>query len=181
VELFSKREDVSAEIAMWGKVIGQEKIKTVWPKHEAQKGPDGKPMTMPPGSMVEHQFTTPLIEVAGDGQTAKGIWFSPGHETGASKEGKPIAHWCWGRYGADFIKEDGKWKIWHWHWYDTFMCPYDQSWVDYPQPAPDVVLHPPGLDPDSPPTIRSSYYPDRNRIELPYPVPYETWDDKSVA
>lgn len=99
-ELFAlKQPDVSVEIAMWGKVIGPENIKRCWPKHE------GVPM---PGGMAEHHLTTPCIQVAGDGQTAKGLWFSPGHEITRGENGKPIANWCYGKFAADFIKEDGE-------------------------------------------------------------------------
>ncbi len=174
IELFAlKQPDVSVEIAMWGVYIGPEQVKSTYREME-----EGKPM---PGAMFEHQFTTPMIEVAADGKTAKGLWFSPGHET-PLEDGKPVAKWIWGKYGADFIKEDGEWKIWHWHFYDTFMVPYDKSWVETPQPGLDVIASPPGLKPDKPPTYRSSYFPDREREPRPfYPEPYETWDGKSVA
>ena len=173
-ELFAlKQPDVSVEIAMWGVYIGGEKIKKLY----TTMG-EGVPM---PGAMFEHQFTTPIIEVARDGQTAKGLWFSPGHET-PPVEGKPEARWCWGKYGADFIKEDGEWKIWHFHFYDTFMIPFDKSWVDTPQPPRDAIEEQPGLKMDKPPTVRSTYYPDEMRGPIPfYPEPYDTWDGKSVA
>jgi hypothetical protein len=135
-----------------------------------------------PGTMFEHQLTTPVIQVAADGRTAKGLWFSPGHETTADANGNLDPNWCWGKFGADFIKEDGQWKIWHYHWYDTFMIPYDKSWVETPQPAPDAIQTPPGIVPDQPPTSRSTYWPDQVRRPIPeYPEPYETWDGKSVC
>jgi hypothetical protein len=33
------------------------------------------------------------------------------------------------KYGADFKKEEGRWKIWHMHVYGLFMAPYDRSWA----------------------------------------------------
>ncbi|KAH7007231.1 SnoaL-like domain-containing protein [Ilyonectria destructans] len=82
------------------------------------------------GLLVEHTITTPVVEIAGDGQTAKGIWISPGHET-FPLEGcdVPKAHWSWGRYAVDFRKEDGKWKIWHLHVLTTFRTPFDDDWA----------------------------------------------------
>jgi hypothetical protein len=66
---------------------------------------------------VMHTQETPVIEVAGDGKTAKGIWYSIGlavrgsvDESGNSSVG---TGWMWEKYGVDFINEDGKWKIWH--------------------------------------------------------------------
>jgi hypothetical protein len=175
VDLFAlKQPDVSVEIAMWGKFIGPDQIKNMY----GGMG-EAKPM---PGTMFEHQLTTPVIQVAKDGKTAKGLWFSPGHETTPDENGNLVAHWCWGKFGADFIKEDGEWKIWHYHWYDTFMVPYDKSWVDSPQPAMDFIEEHPGMTPTVPPTSRSTYFPDQVRKPIPeWPEPYDTWDGKSVC
>ena len=172
-ELFAlKQPDVSVEIAMWGVFVGAENIKKLYEEGH------GEPVV---GTMFEHQLTTPIIEVAEDGQTAKGLWFSPGHET-PMIDGKLEARWNWGKFGADFIKEDGEWKIWHFHFYDTFMIPFDKSWVDTPQPPRDAIEEQPGLKMDKPPTVRSTYYPDEMRGPIPfYPEPYDTWDGKSVA
>ena len=93
-ELFAlKQPDVSAEIADWGVYIGAQQIKNLYEKlHEM-------PLV---GTMFEHYFTTPMIQIAADGKTAKGVWFSPGHKTNY-REGELQAYWCWGKYGADFI------------------------------------------------------------------------------
>jgi hypothetical protein len=62
-------------------------------------------------------LTTPVIEIAGDGKTAKGLWYSPGVNTVGSvtESGKTnmSGEWRMTKYGVDFVKEDGKWKIWH--------------------------------------------------------------------
>jgi hypothetical protein len=174
-ELFAlKQPDVSVEIAMWGVFVGAESIKKLYEEGH------GEPVA---GTMFEHDLTTPIIEVAEDCQTAKGLWFSPGHETPLGEDGKPVAKWSWGKFGADFIKEDGEWKIWHYHWYDTFMCPFDKSWVDTPQPAIGVTSETEaGFKPDKPTTTRSTYFPTKMREPMPwYPEPYKTWDGKSMA
>jgi hypothetical protein len=64
------------------------------------------------GGLAYHMLTTPMIVVSGDGKTAKGIFMSFGNIAGAMK-GKTMADWTEEKYGIDFIKEDGKWKIWH--------------------------------------------------------------------
>lgn len=63
------------------------------------------------GSSVLHILTTPLIEVAADVQSAKGVWYTPGVilSTQDGKSGHAV--WMWERYGGDFIREDGKWVI----------------------------------------------------------------------
>jgi hypothetical protein len=73
---------------------------------------------------VIHTQTTPVIEIAGDGQTAKGFWYSPGIGlSSAIKDRKVSARGTlfMEMYGIDFVKEDGAWKIWH---FQTF---YDWS------------------------------------------------------
>ncbi len=72
------------------------------------------------GQLLLHVTTTAIIEVAEDGLTAKGFWYSPGMiaESGSS------ANTIWEAYGVDFIKEDGEWKIWHLHMYTDFMGSY---------------------------------------------------------
>lgn len=65
---------------------------------------------------VIHMQTTPVIEIAGDGKTAKGIWYTPGIAIRVVIiDGKPEVSgtWMFEKYAVDFAKEDGKWKIWH--------------------------------------------------------------------
>lgn len=78
-----------------------------------------------------HTQTTPIIEIADDGKTAKGIWYSPGIAYGAViKDDGTVGTsgmWFWEKYGADFVKEDGEWRLWHIQMY------YDntpESWGD---------------------------------------------------
>ena len=126
-----------------------------------------------PGFLIQHTLTTPVIEVAGDGKTAKGIWISPGHETMVGRDGKPEASWMWGKYALDFIKENGQWKIWHYQVFMTFVCPFDKPWTD-PAATPD---RPPMLNADGPTTY---YKPYRVNAVPEYwpapPVPYATFE-----
>ncbi len=68
------------------------------------------------GQLLLHVTTTSIIEVAKDGKTAKAFWYSPGMimETGQS------AGAIWEAYGADFVKEEGGWKLWHLHMFTDF-------------------------------------------------------------
>jgi len=74
------------------------------------------------GTSMFHSLTTPIIEVAGDGKTAKAIWYSPGYVS-QTPGGVPDSMWMWERYGVDFIKVDGAWKIWHLRIYTDFSSP----------------------------------------------------------
>lgn len=131
------------------------------------------------GTMNVHMLTTPMIEVAEDGKTAKGIWMSPGHVTQV-RGGKLAACWMWEKYAVDFVKEDGKWKIWHFHVYTDFQTPYDKSWVEN---SLEPKL-PPAFPPDFPKSNKPMTvdYPQYSPFTVPKneprpPVPYETFND----
>ncbi len=65
---------------------------------------------------VMHTSTTPIIEISGDGKTAQGAWYSPGigvmpvYQDGKIHLQSMLFN---EKYGGDFVKEDGKWKVWH--------------------------------------------------------------------
>lgn len=136
-----------------------------------------------PGLVTEHAATTPVIEVSGDGQTAKGVWISPGHETFPRPGGSPLAHWSWGRYGIDFVKEDGVWKFWHFHIYTTFRTPYHVSWVEAAVDPSRRIFEegqlPPGMPtPTRAGTFNQEYHPHLSpALQPPPPEPYRTFTD----
>lgn len=68
---------------------------------------ENKPENLGIGAMYGsiHTNLTPIIEIAGDGKTAKGVWYSIGMM--GNNMSNPE------KYAADFVKEDGEWKIWH--------------------------------------------------------------------
>jgi hypothetical protein len=85
-----------------------------------------------PGVMHQHSFLAPLIEVAGDGQTAKGVWDSIGVDTGS---GDSMANWGWVRYAIDFKKIKDEWKIWHMKVIPLWNAPYGEAWSTMVQKA----------------------------------------------
>ena len=78
------------------------------------------------GSLVIHALTAPYIEVAGDGKTAQGLWYSPG-AVGGVHPGRADGMKKYEKYGVDFIKEDGAWKIWHLFIGTDFATPAGQD------------------------------------------------------
>lgn len=64
------------------------------------------------GLMSYKPLDTAIVEIAGDGQTAKGIWYCRGSYDELTSAG-PVAYWEWSYYAVDFVWEDGEWKIWH--------------------------------------------------------------------
>lgn len=157
-----------------------------------------------PGHMRMDALTNPVIEVAKDGKTAKGLWISIGHESAAYPDGvesgiptvdasqpdefgnRVYAHWIWKKYAVDFIKENGSWKIWHLHIYDIFRCPFDENWVTYSlrrdidDAALDsrVRLDHGGITPENPTTFHWQYRPDAISVLEPKPpVPFDCFNE----
>lgn len=81
------------------------------------------------GTFLVDTFTTPIVEVAGDMETAKG-WFCGSAITTEIVEGEPSGRWTWRKYGVDFIREDGAWKVWHLRAITDFSILPGASWVD---------------------------------------------------
>ena len=164
--------DPTFEPEDWGMWVGHDSIYKAYV--------EGAP-PVEPGMMIEHTLTTGVIEIAGDRQTAKGVWISPGHETFPQPGGLPIPHWSWGRYAVDFALEDGVWKIWHLHVLTTFRTPYHQDWVDSsinrPSHFPPLGETFPGMyPPDKPVTFNQPYSVDAKPVIQPEPpTPYATF------
>jgi hypothetical protein len=127
VELFAlDREDIWVECGGIGIYCGAAGIKKFFFEwHNSLAGKDLK------GAFNEHLLTTPLIEVAKDGQTAKAVWMSPGVETRRTRPKNDLeALWIWGKYAVDFIKVNDEWKFWHFIITLDFICDYHHSWVE---------------------------------------------------
>jgi len=62
--------------------------------------------------MPTHVLCSSVIEIAEDGMSAKGLWYTPGVALRADtgRDVQDVA-WMWEKYGADFIYEDGEWKF----------------------------------------------------------------------
>ncbi len=124
------------------------------------------------GSNTVLNFTTPLVEVAFDGQTAKGMWYVYGSTTEVYSTG-PKAAWNFGRCAVDFIKEDGVWKIWHMTMYTDIQCPVGGNWGKdkmYPHEGVEIPE----------PTVKEHYYTGYGEdflslVEPPLPEPYDTF------
>ncbi len=83
------------------------------------------------GSMSMYTVTTPVIVIAGDGKTARGLWYSMGQETIGTPEGAQ-AWWVCEKQAADFIRENGQWKIWHLILSNDFYSPVGGDFGDEP-------------------------------------------------
>ena len=64
------------------------------------------------GTFRDFPVACPVIEIARDGHTAKGLWYCWGSQAQVLSCG-PTSSWTWGYYAADFVRENGSWRIWH--------------------------------------------------------------------
>ncbi len=63
--------------------------------------------------MNAHTYHTVMVELAGDGQTARYLAYDHGHQTDPQPDGSAKGYWTTGHLLADLVKENGVWKIWH--------------------------------------------------------------------
>lgn len=125
---------------------------------------------------------TPVIEIAGDGQTAKGMWYCRGSYADLTPSG-PLSYWTFGCYAVDFIKEGEDWKIWHMLYLEDINHPCGTSWADKPGEYPEVpefaemkafIMPVPNISR----TLREYYHTERPFARLPdVPEPYSRFDE----
>ena len=131
--------------------------------------------------MIDYKpVDTGVIEVAGDGQTAKGLWMIRGSYSKLTAGG-PVAYWEWSWLAIDFVREAGEWKIWHQQYLREIDRPCGYPWVgeehafpprdefagaeDIREAAPNVAA-----------PLRETYSAHRPFTPSPeVPVPYDTF------
>ena len=117
------------------------------------------------GTLKVHLVTTGHIQIAEDGLTAKAAFYSPGFLTEVGTDGKAKSAWDYKRYGVDFIKEGGKWRIWHMAEYTDFVTPPNVSWTEKVSiPNTTIKYRPWSLESGS-----------QNRFKVP--APYKTFSE----
>lgn len=200
IPLWAKKgtPDVRAQYSNLGVYTGWDKIMSY---HQNRPAPRGK--------LISHYTTTPMIEVAGDGQTAKGLWIVNGIESGLvdpehaknmpawmfEKEmvdGKKVwMHNVYLKYGVDFIKQDGQWKIWHFHCFEVARAPYGMGWIPFAAAAQDDAFNsdlmyvgengrPVFMPPvDGPAVVRNNTYrtDTAQSLDARPPEPYRTFSE----
>lgn len=132
------------------------------------------------GTFRVNPLTSAVIEVAADGDTAKGLWccFGSKAETGTCG---PTSAWLCGYYAADFRWENDAWKIWHMQYLLDVDCTCGQSWgtaVEAYDERPEfAALKNAALpEPTEKTELRRLYTPERPLAETPrLPEPYETF------
>jgi hypothetical protein len=154
LDLFSSRDDVSAEIGESGVYEGPGKVRALFVGLL-------KPLFTSPGSLPIHMATTPVIEVEADGRHADGMWQTIGCNAFPGETGL-TATWQVGKYDNRFVKEAGRWKFLRFRWLVHFRTSFDQGWVRQPlaQVTPlDITRFPAELHPTRPGIPHPPYNP----------------------
>src|SRR5688572_25155624 len=94
---------VSVEISSTGVYVGAEKIRALFLELF-------KPLFTSAGSLPIHLLTTPVIEIAENGQSAVGIWQTLVCNAFPGKDGL-VAMWQQGKYDNEFVCVEGRWLL----------------------------------------------------------------------
>jgi ketosteroid isomerase-like protein len=167
-------DDVSVDGSMGGKFVGERPIREFF---------DQRPvLARMPGAIVEHDSTTQVVVVAKDGKTARVANYSPGYKCLAQAYSQV---WSLGKTYYDMIKIDGKWKIWHMHWFIYAEGEAAYGWLYQQRSYYQECLFP-ALDgihnfnitvPPVPCPKTDNYRTDKPVYYYPEPpTDYETWD-----
>lgn len=135
------------------------------------------------GMMDMKSLVAPVIEIAEDDQTAKGIWTIHGMNTKLTPSGQ-IGCWERGYVAADFVWENNEWKVWHLLYVKDLDAPAGTSWE---QPMPEYEVDPLYAEvlstssipePNVKMTVYETYASDRPFCAPPaYPEPYATFSE----
>lgn len=132
------------------------------------------------GPFKAEPLTSPYVQIAEDGQTAKAIWMVEGSITDITEKG-PVTNWSWGYYAADFIKENGQMRLWHVLRVEDVHCPNGVNWGmpenNFPELPEFAELKDIQLPaPNHPAAVYETFSADRCSAKTPrIPEPYTTF------
>ena len=166
----------------WGYYVGLDSIRNYYvveheKKQRAALDALGRPSeALGYGCSAFHETTTPMLYIAGDGKTARGLWYVPGQETIMKSDGTAECYWTMDNMSADFVKENGSWKLWH-----LVVCSdfFVEAGTDFQEGTLDPLTGPdPFRDefgtPDIPMVVHNPRYNLSDNYP-PMPLPYETY------
>lgn len=154
--------------------------KLIQQKYAAQVGNLSAEEAYGIGIMDMKSLVAPVIEIAADGATAKGIWTIHGMNTKLTAAGQ-VSYWERAYVAGDFVWEDGDWKVWHLLYVQDLDAPSGTNWAD---PAPEYPADPAYAEladfrfpePNVKMTVYETYSAARPFYAPPaYPEPYETF------
>lgn len=116
------------------------------------------------GGLFNHMILQGVVNVAPDGQTAKGRW----RAFVQIGQHKAFGLWSEGTYENEYVKRGGVWLIKDMHFYATYYTPYDQGWakVALPNNGPSK-----DYGPDEPQSVQYDVFPGHYVPPFHYPNP----------
>lgn len=103
----NENRETASLASNWGFYVGMDEIERYYLEQYSEK----RSLI---GLSRFRTINTPVIYIAEDGNTAQANFLLAGEETHLKSDGTVEGVHIFGRIGADFIREDGEWKIWHW-------------------------------------------------------------------
>lgn len=134
------------------------------------------------GSLDVNNLTTPIIELAEDCKTAKGLWYYMRGNTNYDATGIATYH-QWGWLGVDLVNENGQWKIWHMVSAEDLNWRAGTTWTEAAEPLPILPEYAPLADfkfpePNVPCQVYELWHDRRVNADFPgMPKPYVTFAD----
>jgi hypothetical protein len=151
IDLFSENTE-SIEITDHGVFRGKEGVKRMY------AGMIG--VERPGWIFFEVMQSQGVVDVAPDGKTAAGRWYTPSFEArpfgGTRKQ-----TWQFGVYNNEYIKENGKWYFKKLHWNLTYWTSFEAGFLKVPRLSDTPFPHA-----DAPAT---AYHPYPSGYHVPYP------------
>lgn len=134
------------------------------------------------GIFEPRSITNSVIEIADDGETAKGMWHCFGYVTDIDEHG-PVSNWVFATFCVDFVREDEEWKLWHMMYLEDINNPSGFDWSSGEYPCPELPefeslksVRPP--QPNVPTVLRERYSVNRPYTRMPrLPEPYTSFKD----
>lgn len=158
---FAQRSDIVLELP-WGKYLGRESITRCLTGGEGSRK----------GILDVHCAVTECLEVAGDGETARGCWMFQSITTDQKGE----VRWIWYKADICFVPENGAWKLWMVTIYPMFNAEFTEDWgkltpTDWDKLAAEKK-------PDAPLEKKPWHLGDPIRLWECYPPkPYDQWNE----
>jgi ketosteroid isomerase-like protein len=147
-------DDVTVEIGASGVYEGKDHVRAFF--YASAGGISG----LRPEQLNDHIMLQPVIDIAPDGQTARGRW----RLLGILGQYQQYARWQVGPYENEYRKENGVWKISAIHWADSFTVPFEGGLTTALDTSGEEA---PALpDPDRPSTLDDRPWP--ALTELPF-------------
>ena len=132
------------------------------------------------GQLEERTITNCVLEIAADGETAKGLWCEFSNVTDVGVKG-PLSNWVMGYFAADFILENGAWKLWHLQHLRQLDSPCAENWSAGGEKYPDLpefaeLAEEERVRPNISVKLMELYHGDRPFTKCPpIPQPYTTF------